>query len=120
MADTTRLDAVGSGGTAVGSGTLLVLLAQNLPQDNRYRPWMLILAPSITVAIGWLWSRVLRLVSRSLKRRSMRRAREEVLAALSEMIARPDITPAQRKELERKRHEIDIAHLDDIMKVNDD
>ena len=45
-------DAAGVGG---GCGTILVALAESLPPDDPWRPWLLYLAPSVTVILSGLW-----------------------------------------------------------------
>ena len=44
-----------AGAAGAGGGTLLVLLANNLPEASHLKSWLLILAPTVTVALTALW-----------------------------------------------------------------
>lgn len=41
-------------------GTLLVLLANNLPDNYAYKSWLILIAPTISVALSafWVWSKI--------------------------------------------------------------
>jgi len=46
-----------AGLTGASAGTLLVVFANNLPDDNLLKPWLVLFAPSISIAISsfWIW-----------------------------------------------------------------
>jgi hypothetical protein len=55
---TTQDSKAGAGAAGVGGGTLLVLLANNLPpQDAKLKTCLLLAAPSLSIFLGgvWLW-----------------------------------------------------------------
>jgi hypothetical protein len=47
-----RKSRLGVGTAAAGGGTLLVLLAQNLPESSAWKSWSLIAAPTVSIVLG--------------------------------------------------------------------
>lgn len=50
----------GASAAGVGGGTLIALIAYKLPDDNQVKPWLLIVAPSLSIFFSgiWLWLNV--------------------------------------------------------------
>ena len=50
----------GAGAAGAGAGTLLVVIANSLPNDHGLRPWLIYLAPSASAVMSlvWVWLQV--------------------------------------------------------------
>jgi hypothetical protein len=76
-----------AGAAGAGGGTLLALLANNLSNSNPWKSWLVILAPSATVAVASLTPTVDAAVRRYLRKRELRDlvvALERTVSAASE------------------------------------
>jgi hypothetical protein len=86
-----------------GTGTLLVLLAQNLlPENSPYEKLFVMLAPSASVAITsfWVWA------TAEFKKRQREKLIEKTLAEMLELLhkklADPSVPPRQKKVYEKQ------------------
>jgi len=94
----------GAGAAGFGGGTLLALLANNLPQDHPSRSWLILLAPSATLAISWLWARLTSVVLAGLQhlrfRRDIRQLRRTLTAAIADEHHSDEYRGALRQQLQ--------------------
>jgi hypothetical protein len=88
------------------SGTLLAYLADNLADDHWFKSWLLILAPSTTLVIAYLWSRLRFRIDDYFDQREARAYLNRALSTLQEGIDDPNTPEAQREEWRR-----DVAAL---------
>jgi hypothetical protein len=93
-----------TGLAGAGGGTLLVLLANNLPQNSPWKPWLVLIAPSVSVGIAVLFSWARRFIDRKLADRELerlvRRSRETLETALRNPETSPEHKAEMRKALE--------------------
>ena len=97
--------AVGAG----GGGTLLVLIAQNLPDDFPPKPWLLLLAPWVSVAIGGLLLWIRQEVDRWRRERAFEAAVRQVRALLDAAIANPHTSETHKAEIRRQLEELELS-----------
>lgn len=83
----------------VGSGTLLVLLANNLPTGHPWKSWLLLLAPSVSIAVTVICGRVKAAVSEYLRKRELKALAEQLKHKLQEGLSNPSTSPDHRRQL---------------------
>jgi hypothetical protein len=95
---------LGAAGAGASGGTLLVLVANNLPPDHPLRPWLLGLAPTVAVALSWLAGWLKDLLDNWRDERDLatliKQARETLEAATQDPIYSAEQREAFRKDLE--------------------
>lgn len=87
---------VGGGVVGAVSGTLVVRLATELPDDNVYKPWLLLLAPTISVVGGTLTSLLIREATRQWNKHCAEREAKRLEGKFKSAAADPRISKAQR------------------------
>ena len=92
--------------TGVSGGTALVILANALPADSWLRPVLYLLAPSVSVATGWVTAWLLDTASYWRDQRELRQLIREAELAAVEAAADPDNSPQVREAFQR-----DVANL---------
>lgn len=65
-------DAVSAGAIGAGGGTILVVIANNLPSDFPHRFWIVLLAPWVSVSLAAGWARVRQAMSYRRKDRELK------------------------------------------------
>jgi hypothetical protein len=93
-----------AGVAGAGGGTLLVLLANNLPPGNTWKPWLLIIAPSASVTISVVASWVKHYFEKKLNTRELEiliaQSKETLRSALNNDQTSPEHKAELRKNLE--------------------
>lgn len=102
----------GAGAAGAGGGTLLVLLARNLPDSHPWKSWLIIIAPSTTVFLSgvWLWLRAL--VTTRAGRLETERLIEQAKATLERGINNPLTSPEHRQTLRKKYEELELLQVE--------
>jgi hypothetical protein len=100
-----------------GGGTLLLLLAQNLPETNEYRSWLIIVAPSITVAIVAIWKWATKKIDNYWKFRKIESLKEKLRKDIDKAIKNPNFPTDQIDDLRRKLAELELTAIEDLMKA---
>jgi hypothetical protein len=94
-----------AGAAGAGGGTLLVLLANNLPADNRWKPWLVLIAPSVSIGISTLWIWLKHEIEGWLAKRALRawiiEARQTLDSALRNPLTSEEHKAQLRRELEK-------------------
>lgn len=108
--DEARSVAIQGGFAGAGSGTFLAALADNIPDDEWYKSWLVILAPAISIGIsgGWIWVR--HWLSKRSEGRELSAALAQAKRTLQEAIDNPN-TPEHLKQTYRE----DLAQLGDLV-----
>jgi hypothetical protein len=98
----------GAGAAGAGSGTLLVLLANNLPERNPWRSWLVLLAPSLSIAItvAYAWGR--KAIDEYLERRRVERFVREAKVTLKEALENRNTSETHRKKLRAQLEELEL------------
>lgn len=98
----------GAGAAGAGSGTLLVLLANNLPDSNRWKSWLVLLAPSLTIAITVAYTWIRKYVDDYLDERRIKRFISEAKVTLREALENPNTSEAHRRKLRAQLEELEL------------
>lgn len=91
----------GAAGAGVSSGTLLAALADNLPDDSPYKSWLVILAPSLSIVVGFGWGLVKFHLDELVSYWRVQRALADSIKRNDAIIADPNETE-EEKEAARK------------------
>ncbi|SFE92621.1 hypothetical protein SAMN05518672_11284 [Chitinophaga sp. CF118] len=97
-------DIVGAGG-----GTLLILLAQNLPENYSYKSWMVASAPAITMAVKFLWKLMDREYFFFKRKRNARKKRMEVTQDIDQLLNDPNTSNRVKETLREQREEVQLS-----------
>ncbi len=105
---------VGGAIGGAGIGTLLILLANNLPEDKWFKSWLVIIAPSVAVVINALYNLVKRQIDRYVEeyktKAAMKRAKTTLQAAIDS-----DLTP----EPDKDKYKADLVELEKLLIESD-
>jgi hypothetical protein len=93
---------------AGGGGTLVVLVAQNLPDDFALKPWLLLLSPWVSVAIGGLWLWVRQEVDQWRRERARRGAIRQARALLDAALVNPHTSDSHKAEIRKHLEELEL------------
>lgn len=110
---------VSAGFAGAGGGTLLAVIASNLPEGNPLKPWLIWIAPSVSVAFGaaWLWMQ--RFVASRSREREVTKLVTSGRATLNVLLADPNITQEHRNHLRSELealNEITVSRMMDRIK----
>lgn len=96
------------------SGTLLVLLASNLPDNYPLKSWLVIIAPTVSIAFSLLWKILIREKNAYYKRKRVvkfkKLLQKKIEAALSDGL----ISSEEAATLKRKMIEIELQSIDNL------
>jgi hypothetical protein len=98
----------GAGAAGAGSGTLLVLLANNLPDKNPWKSWLVLLAPSLSIAITIAYGLVRKALDEYLDGRRIKRFVREAKVTLKEALENTNTSEAHRKKLRAQLEELEL------------
>lgn len=87
-----------AGVVGVSGGTILATLASSLDDSVGIKSPLLILAPSISVGVAYLWSRLRSMVDDKLEQRATEVAFRNCVGTLKGVLDDPDTTPSYAKE----------------------
>ena len=95
---------------------LLVTLAQNLPEDNPYRSWLIILAPALTLFIKYLWNSCSPEVAFFIKRIRTDNARQKLIRQINVLLKDAAISEEKKAMLRDKREEIRLSTVEELIR----
>jgi len=94
-----------AGASGAGGGTLLILLANNLPDNDVLKTWLVLIAPTTSVVISsfWIWSksRVEKYYLKKNIRSNFLNAKDTIQEALNNPFTSEDHKKQLRKEIEK-------------------
>ncbi|WP_295117613.1 hypothetical protein, partial [uncultured Chitinophaga sp.] len=97
-----------------GGGMVLLSLAQNLPDSNVFKSWLIILAPVLTLAIKSLWNICSPEISFIIKKFKTRKARINLLTRIDTLLKDPDISEEKKKMLRDKSEQVRLSVIDEL------
>jgi hypothetical protein len=98
-----------AGAAGVGGGTLLVLLANNMPNDSPLKSWLILIAPSAAVALVAVWVWLCAKYDRYIARREFDAAMAVARSTLQRALDEAD-SPERAAELRKKLNQLnDVA-----------
>jgi hypothetical protein len=95
-----------------GGGMLLVSLAQNLPEENPYKSWLIILAPALTLFIKYIWNFLSPEVSSFVKKIKVKRARNQLIAQIDKLLNDSTISEERKNSLREKREQVKLSTVE--------
>jgi hypothetical protein len=114
----TRSAKVGAGAAGAGSGTLLVLLANNLPVDSPWKSWLVIFAPSVSIAISVLYGWIKASLDRRAARKELAQVVDRAKLTLQKALENPATSQEHRRQLQKELEGLELilvkADLDKI------
>jgi hypothetical protein len=103
-----------AGLAGAGGGTLVAVIASQLPDDNAAKSLLIYLAPSISILLTLLWGWVRIKFLNYINDREFERLIDVAIDKLDTRIADPNISEEYRDSLKRKRQEFDEMSIDRI------
>ncbi|SFW56294.1 hypothetical protein [Chitinophaga sancti] len=96
------------------SGTLLVLLASNLPDTYPLKSWLVIIAPSVSIAFSLIWKFLIREKNAYYKRKRVVKFKKLLLKKIEAALSDGLISPEEAAALKRKMIEIELQSIDNL------
>jgi hypothetical protein len=95
----------------VGAGTLLVLLANNLAPNNPWKPWLVLLAPSVSVALGAFLTWSSRIIQRWLADRQRQFRISRAKCTLQAALNNPNTSAEHKDQLRRELESLELLSV---------
>ena len=99
-----------AGAAGFGSGTLLVLIANNLPSGHPWKPWLVLLAPSVSIAVSVIYEWARAATHQHFRKRELNAIVERAKQSLQEALHNPSTSPDHRQQLTKKLEQLEL-HL---------
>ncbi len=97
----------------------MVELAQNLPEGNFCRSWLIILAPALTLMIKYAWTLISPEVAQLFKSIRADIARKRIIRKIEALLADPDISEAEKTKLRQKKEQAKLSAVESIQQYLD-
>ncbi|MFC2973322.1 hypothetical protein ACFOJE_14020 [Azotobacter bryophylli] len=104
--------AIGGGATAASSGTLIIMIANSLPQDSLYKIALLHAAPTITVIIGAIATYLISWVKQHLARRELEDAVSDAKSYMVEMLKNPETSDGHKNNIRQKLEQLESVTVE--------
>jgi len=102
----------GAGATGASAGTVLVLLARNLPDNNPWKSWALIIAPSVAVLLSWLIVRVRLEADYYLSKRNRQRVYDNMTTKIREALGNPLTSDEHKTSMRKELEQVEKLQID--------
>jgi hypothetical protein len=97
----------GAGIAGASGGTIIALVANNLPPSNGWRPWLILIAPSVSVAIGGVVIWANRILEEYLNNKRKRILFERLKKTIQTALASPNTSDTHKSELRAQLEKIE-------------
>lgn len=97
-----------------GGGTLLVLLASNLPDTYPLKSWLVIIAPSVSIVLSVFWKFISRKSNAYFKVKKVERSKKLLQKKIEAALQNGIISPEEATTLKRKMAEIELQSIDNL------
>lgn len=97
-----------------GGGTLLVLLASNLPDTYPLKSWLVIIAPSVSIVLSLFWKYISRKSNAYFKVKKVERSKKLLQKKIEAALQNGIISPEEATMLKRKMAEIELQSIDNL------
>jgi hypothetical protein len=104
----------GAGAAGVGGGTLIAIIASALP-DGIGKTILIWLAPAATLTLSAIWGWCSKRIVEYLNERDAETTSRRARVAIEQALNNPNLTQAQRAELEAQRVELDLMIVEQRM-----
>ena len=85
-----------------GAGTVLVGIAQLLPETDNWRTFLIVIAPAFSVAISSFWIWITAEYNKYRKEKAIRKTVSELRQYLNEQLSNSDIPQEMKKQYEKQ------------------
>lgn len=96
------------------SGTLLVLLASNLPDNYPLKSWLVIIAPTVSIAFSLIWKFLIREKNAYYKRKRVVKFKKLLQKKIEAALRDGLISSEEAATLKRKMIEIELQSIDNL------
>ena len=97
-----------------GGGTLLVLLANNLPDTYALKSWLVIIAPSVSIVLSLFWKYISRKSNAYFKVKKVERSKKLLLQKIENALQNGIISEKEAAMLKKKMREIELQSIDNL------
>jgi len=111
-----KTSTVAAGAAGASSGTLLVLLANNLPEANALKSWLVIAAPSLSLGIQWLWLKISSTMDTRNRKRTQGALFSQARVTLEKAIQNPLTSAEHKASLREKLEALEKLEIEAIEK----
>ncbi|SRR5258708_25217267 len=98
----------GAGAAGAGSGTLIVLLANNLPNTDPRKSWLILLAPSVSIGISVVYAWIRTGIEEYFEERKIKKFVEQAKATLREALENKNTSEEHRSKLRGQLEELEL------------
>lgn len=99
-----------SGVAGAGSGTLLLLLAKNIPDNYPIKSWLILIAPTVSIILAWFAKKV----DVYFKEKKVEGLKEEYKNKINSALNNPYASDQDKEKLKKMLVEIDLADIESI------
>lgn len=110
-----RQNGVAATAAGAGSGTLVALIANNLSDNNGLKPWLVLIAPSISIASGAIWVWLQAKFVNYVREYEFKFLVAQAIKTIDEALKDPNLTEEKLQELKKMRNELTQAKIKRIM-----
>ncbi len=104
--------AIGGGVTGAGSGTLVVIIANGLPQDSPYKAVLLHSAPTVSVIIGTVTTYLISWLKQYLARKELEDAFSDAKNHMVEMLKNPETSDGHKNNIRQKLEQLESVTVE--------
>lgn len=97
-------------------GVVLVKLAQNLPEDNIHKSWLIIIAPVLALVIRHLWNLLSPEIAFIIKARRVDKGRKKLIDKINDLLKDDGISEGRKAELRIQREQMKLSALETLQK----
>lgn len=97
-----------------GGGTLLVLLANNLPDNYPLKSWLVIIAPSVSIALSVFWKFISRKTNAYFKVKKIARSKKILHRKIEAALHNRLISREEAAMLKRKMIELELQSIENL------
>lgn len=113
-----KTTAITAGAAGAGSGPLLVLLANNLPDNSGLKSWLIIVAPSASIAAAYLWNKASVAVENYLRKRELRGLIVQAQETLKHALGNGQTSQEHRAKLSQELEQLELLLIQtDVEKI---
>jgi hypothetical protein len=105
-----RRQKIGAAAAGAGTGTLMVVLAQNLPEST-LKSWLVLAAPTASAALSWIWTWIRELVEIRVREREKRQLFATVRKTIVDALEDPLLSHEHKVSLRRQLEELEMLRV---------
>jgi hypothetical protein len=105
-----------SGDNIVGAsvGVVLIKLAQNLPDNNAHKSWLIIIAPVLALVIRYVWNLLSPEIAFMIKTRRVDKNRKKLINKINDLLKDDGISEGRKAELKVQREQMKLSALETL------